>query len=68
MVFAVNPTSTQTFAAFQSAAKGDSSSTNSNSNNGNGYGYGYGGGASGRATIGFGAVAGALTLGALAAI
>jgi plastocyanin len=63
MVFAVNPTSTQTFGAFQNAAKGDSSSTNS----GNGYGYGYGG-ASGRASIGFGAVAGALTLGALAAI
>ena len=63
MVFAINPTSTETFGAFQNAAKGDSSSTNS----GNGYGYGYGG-ASGRASIGFGAVAGALTLGALAAI
>lgn len=64
MVFAINPTSTETFSAFQNTAKGDSSNTNS----GSGYGYGYGGGASGRASIGFGAVAGALTLGALAAI
>jgi len=63
MVFAVNPTTTETFAAFQSAAKGESSGNNNN----NGYGYGYGG-ASGRASIGFGAVAGALTLGVLAAV
>jgi plastocyanin len=64
MVFAINPTSTQTFGAFQAAAKGDSSSS---SGNGNGYGYGNGG-ASGRASIGIGAVAGALTLGVLAGI
>ena len=64
MVFAINPTSTETFGAFQNAAKGDSSSSSSN---GNGYGYGNGG-ANGRASIGIGAVAGALTLGVLAGI
>ena len=63
MVFAVNPTSNQTFGDFQQAAK-----RTSNDNSGYGYGYGGGGGASGRASIGFGAVAGALTLGVLAAI
>jgi len=63
MVFAINPTTNQTFAAFQAAAKGGSQTDNS----GSGYGYG-GGGASGRASIGVGAVAGALILGALAAV
>jgi hypothetical protein len=62
MVFAVSPTSNQTFAAFQTAAKGGSSNTDNS-----GYGYGSGG-ASGRASIGVGAVAGALVLGALAAV
>jgi hypothetical protein len=64
MVFAVNPTTTESFSAFQAAAKGESSGSSSNNN---GYGYGSGGGEA-RASIGFGAVAGALTLGVLAAI
>jgi hypothetical protein len=64
MVFAVNPTASETFAAFQANAKGNSQ----NNNSGSGYGYGSGGGASGRASIGLGAVAGALTFGVLAAI
>jgi uncharacterized membrane protein YgcG len=72
MVFAVNPTANETFAAFQAAAKGNSGSSNDNSGSGYGYGGGGsgggGGGVNGRASIGFGAVAGALTLGVLAAI
>ena len=71
MVFAVNPTADQTFAAFQAAAKGESSSASASptQNDNSGYGYGYGGGgASGRASIGVGVVAGALIFGALAAI
>ena len=67
MVFAVNPTSTETFGAFQAAAQGQSSGSNNNNNSGYGYGSGNGG-ASGRASIGVGAVAGALTLGVLAAV
>jgi len=71
MVFAVNPTTDQTFAAFQAAAEGGSSSASASptQNDNSGYGYGSGGGgASGRASIGVGAVAGALILGALAAV
>ena len=64
MVFAVNPTTEQSYGAYQEAAKGGSQ----NDNSGSGYGYGGGGGASGRASVGVGAVAGALILGALAAI
>ena len=45
-----------------------SASTSPTANNDGGYGYGSGGGAAGRASIGFGAAAGALVLGALAAI
>ena len=68
MVFAVNPTTTETFAAFQAAAKGESSVNDVANKYRVGPGPRDSDGASGRASVSFGAVAGALTLGVLAAI